>query len=240
MTLSICIPTFNRAEYLPATLDSIAAQWTDGLEITVADNASTDDTQRIVDRYRDRLGDIKYFRWESNQGADRNYLKSVEIATGDYCWILGSDDPIAPGAIATLIATITERSPTIILFNRMLCTRELTPVREDRYLTVGDVATAWYDFSQRGELERYLENASSMCAAFSYLSSMAFARDAWNAVTDHEAFIGSDTLLRAPVKVGKNAATGAGAVVTKDVPDDHIAIGMPARMRTRKKPEPKP
>ncbi len=54
-----------------------------------------------------------------------------------------------------------------------------------------------------------------------------------------DAFIGSDTLLRAPVKVGKNAATGAGAVVTKDVPDDHIAIGMPARMRTRKKAEPK-
>ena len=53
-----------------------------------------------------------------------------------------------------------------------------------------------------------------------------------------DAFIGSDTLLRAPVRVGKNAATGAGAVVTKDVPDDHIAIGMPARMRTRKKPEP--
>jgi bifunctional UDP-N-acetylglucosamine pyrophosphorylase/glucosamine-1-phosphate N-acetyltransferase len=51
-----------------------------------------------------------------------------------------------------------------------------------------------------------------------------------------DAFIGSDTLLRAPVKVGKNAATGAGAVVTKDVPDDMIGIGMPARMRTRTKP----
>ncbi|HKW77674.1 MAG TPA: DapH/DapD/GlmU-related protein, partial [Candidatus Limnocylindria bacterium] len=51
-----------------------------------------------------------------------------------------------------------------------------------------------------------------------------------------DAFIGSDTLLRAPVKVGKNAATGAGAVVTKDVPDDHIGIGMPARMRKRKPP----
>ncbi len=51
-----------------------------------------------------------------------------------------------------------------------------------------------------------------------------------------DAFIGSDTLLRAPVKVGKNAATGAGAVVTRDVPDDHIGIGMPARMRKRQKP----
>jgi len=53
-----------------------------------------------------------------------------------------------------------------------------------------------------------------------------------------DAFIGSDSLLRAPIKIGKNAATAAGAVVTKDVPDDHIGIGMPARMRTRKKPAP--
>ena len=52
-----------------------------------------------------------------------------------------------------------------------------------------------------------------------------------------DAFIGSDTLLRAPVKVGRNAATGAGAVVTRDVPDDHIGIGMPARMRKRQTPK---
>lgn len=43
------------------------------------------------------------------------------------------------------------------------------------------------------------------------------------------AFIGSDTLLRAPVTVGKGAATGAGAVVTRDVPDGMLAVGMPAR-----------
>ncbi len=44
-----------------------------------------------------------------------------------------------------------------------------------------------------------------------------------------DAFIGSDTLLRAPVKVGRGATTGAGAVVTKDVPEDTVAVGMPAR-----------
>lgn len=54
-----------------------------------------------------------------------------------------------------------------------------------------------------------------------------------------DAFIGSDTLLRAPVKVGKASATAAGAVVTKDVPDGMIGIGMPARMRTRQRPEKK-
>jgi bifunctional UDP-N-acetylglucosamine pyrophosphorylase/glucosamine-1-phosphate N-acetyltransferase len=43
------------------------------------------------------------------------------------------------------------------------------------------------------------------------------------------AFIGSDTMLVAPLKIGKGARTGAGAVVTKDVPDDTLAVGVPAR-----------
>lgn len=43
------------------------------------------------------------------------------------------------------------------------------------------------------------------------------------------AFIGSDTMLVAPVKVGERANTGAGAVVTKDVPPDTLVVGMPAR-----------
>ena len=47
------------------------------------------------------------------------------------------------------------------------------------------------------------------------------------------AFIGSDTLLRAPVTVGDDAATGAGAVVTHDVPPGMLAVGMPARIRPR-------
>jgi bifunctional UDP-N-acetylglucosamine pyrophosphorylase / glucosamine-1-phosphate N-acetyltransferase len=43
------------------------------------------------------------------------------------------------------------------------------------------------------------------------------------------AFIGSDTMLVAPVKIGKNAKTGAGAVVTHDVPDDVVVVGVPAK-----------
>lgn len=44
-----------------------------------------------------------------------------------------------------------------------------------------------------------------------------------------DVFIGSDTMLVAPVKIGDRARTGAGAVVTKDVPEDTLAVGMPAR-----------
>lgn len=45
------------------------------------------------------------------------------------------------------------------------------------------------------------------------------------------AFIGSDTMLVAPVNIGKNAKTGAGSVVTRDVPDDSLAYGVPARLK---------
>ncbi len=46
------------------------------------------------------------------------------------------------------------------------------------------------------------------------------------------AFIGSDTILRAPVTIGEGAATGAGSVVTHDVPAGHVVYGVPARDHT--------
>ena len=42
-------------------------------------------------------------------------------------------------------------------------------------------------------------------------------------------FIGSDTMLVAPLKIGKRAKTGAGSVVNRDVPDDTLVVGVPAR-----------
>lgn len=49
-------------------------------------------------------------------------------------------------------------------------------------------------------------------------------------VIEDGAFIGSDTMLQAPVRIGAGAVTGAGSVVTKDVPPGKIAVGVPARV----------
>jgi len=59
-------------------------------------------------------------------------------------------------------------------------------------------------------------------------------------------FLGVDTMLRAPLTIGDDAKTGAGAVVTKDVPAGKLAVGMPARLREPRplepelEPEPEP
>ena len=50
------------------------------------------------------------------------------------------------------------------------------------------------------------------------------------------AFIGSDTMLVAPVRVGEGASTGAGSVVNRDVPPDTLAVGIPTRIRRKRGP----
>lgn len=55
-------------------------------------------------------------------------------------------------------------------------------------------------------------------------------------IIEDGAFIGSDTMLVAPVRIGRGARTGAGAVVTRDVPDHTLAVGVPARMIRRLTP----
>ena len=52
----------------------------------------------------------------------------------------------------------------------------------------------------------------------------------WPTIIEDEAFIGSDTMLVAPLRIGKGATTGAGSVVTKDVPPGAVVVGVPARV----------
>ena len=55
-------------------------------------------------------------------------------------------------------------------------------------------------------------------------------REKHETVIEDDAYIGSDTMLVAPTRIGKRAATGAGSVVRGDVPEDGLAVGVPARI----------
>ena len=59
-------------------------------------------------------------------------------------------------------------------------------------------------------------------------------KDKHRTVIEAGAFVGCDTMLVAPVKVGAAAVTGAGAVVTDDVPPGRLAVGVPAKIRDKK------
>ena len=103
MKISICIPTFNRAPELAQLLDSIAAQRGHGLdvEVVISDNASTDGTDALVEQRSAALS-IVYRRQPTNVGFDRNLLSAVAIASGEFCWLFGSDDILEAGALRSL------------------------------------------------------------------------------------------------------------------------------------------
>jgi len=104
--LTICIATYNRARLLQETIESIIPQLTDECELVISDNASTDETERVVSEYTNRISCLRYHRQEVNQGLDRNFDCAVEYATGEYCWLFGDDDVFKPDAIATVLSAL--------------------------------------------------------------------------------------------------------------------------------------
>jgi len=108
MKLSICIPTYNRADNLVNCLNSIALNMGRSevdFEVCISDNGSTDHTGQVVLNAKKKL-DIKYQKNQENVGRVRNYLKVVEMADGKFVWLLGDDDLLLPDAIAKIGALI--------------------------------------------------------------------------------------------------------------------------------------
>ena len=77
------------------------------LEICVSDNGSCDATQSVLARHGENLGQaLVTFRFEENRGFTPNLLKAVELAQGEFCWLMGSDDEVEAGGIAIVLAAL--------------------------------------------------------------------------------------------------------------------------------------
>lgn len=110
MRLSICIPTYNRAQHLANCLQSISVSRAAShceIEVCVSDNCSTDDTESVVLAMQPRMP-IKYQRNPSNLGIPRNFLSVVAMASGDFVWLLGDDDLLVPQAVEQVCALIDD------------------------------------------------------------------------------------------------------------------------------------
>ncbi len=101
MNLSICIPTYNRANHLANCLNSIiicSLNTNLKFQVCVSDNHSTDGTEDVVRSAMSSI-DIKYHKNEDNIGMSRNFLQAVSMADNDFVWMLGDDDLLLPDSI---------------------------------------------------------------------------------------------------------------------------------------------
>jgi len=188
--LSICIPTYNRGKFLDEVLASISGQ--DGLEnieVVISDNASSDDTAAIVARWQAALVcDVKYFRWDSNQGADANFLHVIDIASGEYCWLLGSDDKLADGAVAALLPYLVDTS--LLLADYDLMSTDMHTVIEHRRTLDCEPGTK-FRLGDAADFRRYLSHAHELSSLFAYISTLIVRKGDWAAIDTRAEFMGS-------------------------------------------------
>lgn len=206
--ISFCIPTYNRSELLSELIGSIISQCEDrkDIEICISDNASSDDTSEMIEKWRERTHiPIVYKSNKENIGPDRNYLAAVDLASGEYCWLFGSDDKLLPNSINDLDYYLDTNSD-IYLVDRFRCDFSMKVLDKQSWMATGDKL---YDTTRVSELSEYLNSSLSLGAVFSYLSSIVVKRNRWNDILFNTKYIGTAyshvyyllTMMRDGVKI---------------------------------------
>lgn len=111
-TVSVCIPTYNRKDYLKETLDSCFAQTYKDYEVVIVDDGSTDGTE---DMLKDARYDVRYY-WAEHIGQAAARNKLIQLAQGEYITFLDSDDLLFPNAVQKLMDVIDSYSPEVVAY----------------------------------------------------------------------------------------------------------------------------
>jgi glycosyltransferase involved in cell wall biosynthesis len=109
--ISVVIPTYNMAKFLPEVLSSIIRQDYPNTEVIIVDGLSTDDTPKVMETYSDI---VTKFVSEKDNGQPDAATKGLRMATGDIVHWHAADDIILPGAFRR-IAREFQRDPSVDL-----------------------------------------------------------------------------------------------------------------------------
>jgi hypothetical protein len=102
--VTIVIPTFNRADLLPNALESALAQTYPNFDLVVSDNASTDETARVVAQFDDPR--LRYVRRSTNLELNDHYNVFMAEVESPYMFVLPDDDMMEPDALELLVPVL--------------------------------------------------------------------------------------------------------------------------------------
>ena len=108
------IPVYNRRDLVKRSIESAMSQGVDGHEILLMDNCSTDGTWEVLSEYARRDSRVRCVRNESNVGPVRNWLRGVELAQGEYCHLLFSDDTVEPTFLGKVLPLFDSETGYVI------------------------------------------------------------------------------------------------------------------------------
>jgi len=104
LTVSVCIPVFNGAEYIRQAVESALEQSYQNIEVIIVDNCSTDNTEALSEALvKEGRGLIRYFQNERNIGLVANLNRCLDLAEGAYIKFLCVDDILLPECIEKMV-----------------------------------------------------------------------------------------------------------------------------------------
>ncbi|NJL28621.1 MAG: glycosyltransferase family 2 protein, partial [Thermoanaerobaculia bacterium] len=112
-TISVVVPTYNRAHLLPRCLESLLAQSRPPDQLLVVDDGSEDDTPQVLRGYGDR---IEWLRTE-NGGKSHALNLAMPRLRGEYVWIFDDDDLALPDALERLVAVVQARPDAGVIYS---------------------------------------------------------------------------------------------------------------------------
>ena len=115
--ISVIIPVYAVGEYLDACLDSILGQAPDGLEVIAVDDASPDDSGRILDARAKQDPRLRALHLTGNSGPGNSRNVGLAEASGEYVWFVDGDDLLADGALAAVAARLGQDRPDVLLID---------------------------------------------------------------------------------------------------------------------------
>ena len=118
MLISVIVPVYNVADYLPKCMDSLLCQKRGSWEIILVDDGATDGKcPALCDEYAERYPELVRVIHQANGGLGAARNSGIEIANGEYLLFLDSDDTLAPDALARLSEEIGKTGADMYVFS---------------------------------------------------------------------------------------------------------------------------
>jgi glycosyltransferase involved in cell wall biosynthesis len=115
--LSICIPTYNRADLLAQTLTHLRSVcWGDDVEIAISDNCSPDHTQEVIARFASRFRHFRAIRQAENRGGMPNLAAAIALASGEFIYTLNDDDEIFIDGLGAAISIMKGNEQIVAVY----------------------------------------------------------------------------------------------------------------------------
>lgn len=115
-TVSIVLPTYNRAHLLPSVLETILDQDYEDFELLVVDDGSTDNTPEVIEEFQARDPRLRYVRLPENRGLGFARDEGLKYTTAKYIALADSDDLWVPGRLREQVEILEQYPEIEILF----------------------------------------------------------------------------------------------------------------------------